>query len=185
MKSKPIIIIVITLVIGFVLGMLTSAQIRYSRLQPVRVFFSEERFRDGFYKVILPDEKQKETIDQLLSKYAKNNSTIQNDFRKKLDLLMNDFWKELGPSLTKEQLNRLKQMDQRRMDMNRQNRRNSHDSVNLRDNRRMSPRDSDDFRGSRRMPFPMGGRSPFHDRDSSRTDHDSSRLQNNKEQVIK
>jgi hypothetical protein len=171
MKSKPIIIIVITLVIGFVLGMLTSAQIRYSRLQPVRVFFSEERFRDGFYKVILPDEKQKETIDQLLSKYAKDNTSIQNDFRKKLDLLMKDFWKELEPSLSKQQLDRLKQMDQRRMEMSRQNRRNPHDSTNFRDNRRMPP--------------PMGGRPPFHDRDSSRMDRDSSRLKNNKEQVIK
>jgi hypothetical protein len=178
MKSKPIIIIVITLVIGFVLGMLTSAQIRYSRLQPVRVFFSEERFRDGFYKVILPDEKQKETIDQLLSKYAKDNTSIQNDFRKKLDLLMKDFWKELEPSLSKEQLDRLKQMDQRRMDMNRQNRRNPHDSTNFRDDRRIPPRDSDNFRDNRRMPPPMSGRPSFHDRDSSR-------LKDNKEQVIK
>lgn len=176
MKSKPIIIIIITLVIGFVLGMLTSAQIRYSRLQPVRVFFSEERFRDGFYRVILPDEKQKATIDQLLSKYAKDNSSIQNDFRKKLDLLMKDFWKDLEPSLSKEQLNRLKEMDQRRMDMIRQYRRNPHDSENFRDNRRMPPRDSDDFRGNRRMSPPMGGRPPFRDRDSNRMEHDSSSL---------
>ena len=33
MKAKPIIIIVITLVIGFVLGMLTSAQIRYQQVK--------------------------------------------------------------------------------------------------------------------------------------------------------
>ena len=39
MKARPIIIVVITLIIGFVLGMLTSAQIRYHRLKPVRVFF--------------------------------------------------------------------------------------------------------------------------------------------------
>jgi len=83
MKAKPIIIIVLTLAIGFVLGMLVSAQIRLHKLQPVRVFFSEQRFRDGFYKVIQPDEKQKETIDNILSKYAKVNSAVQNDFRKK------------------------------------------------------------------------------------------------------
>ena len=51
--------------IGFVLGMLTSAQIRFNRLKPVRVFFSEERFREGFYKIIQPDEKQKAEINQL------------------------------------------------------------------------------------------------------------------------
>ena len=173
MKAKPIIIILITLVIGFVLGMLTSAQIRYHRLKPVRVFFSEERFRNGFYEVIQPDEKQKATINQLLSKYAVVNSDIQNDFRKKMDSTMKDFWKELEPSLTKEQLARLKEMDQRRMEMVRGNRRNQHDSSNFRDNRRMQP--------------PQDGRPSFHDRDSNRMRdyRDSNRLKNNKEQVIK
>ena len=104
MKAKPVIIIVVTLAIGFVLGMLVSAQIRYHRLKPVRVFFSEQRFREGFFNVIQPDEKQKETIDQILSKYARVNSSIQNDFRKKLDLTMKDFWKEIEPVLTKDQL---------------------------------------------------------------------------------
>ena len=39
MKVKPILVIVITLIIGFVLGMLTSAQIRYNKLKPVRLYF--------------------------------------------------------------------------------------------------------------------------------------------------
>ena len=164
MKARPIIIIIITLAIGFVVGMLTSAQIRIHRLKPVRVFFSEEKFRNGFYEVIQPDEKQKETIDQLLSKFATKNSEIQNDFRKKLDSTMKEFWKELEPSLTKDQLSRLKEMDQRRMEMIRTNRRNLRDSLNFRDNRRMPP--------------PPDGRSPFHERDTNR-------LKDNKEQVVK
>jgi hypothetical protein len=173
MKAKPIIIILITLVIGFVLGMLTSAQIRYHRLKPVRVFFSEERFRNGFYEVIQPDDKQKETIGQLLTKYAVVNSDIQNDFRKKMDSTMKDFWKELEPSLTKEQLARIKEMDKRRMEMVRENRRNQHDSTNFRENKRMQPL--------------QDGRPPFHDRDSSRMRdyRDSDRLKNNKEKVVK
>jgi hypothetical protein len=173
MKAKPIIIIVITLVIGFILGMLTSAQIRYHRLKPVRVFFSEERLRTGFYEVIHPDVKQKETIDQLLSKYSGFNSEIQNDFRKKLDSTMKEFYKELEPNLTKEQLLRLKEMDKRRMEMIRENRRNPHDSINFRDNRRMMP--------------PPDRRPPYHDRDSSRQRdyRNPDRLKNNKEQVIK
>jgi ElaB/YqjD/DUF883 family membrane-anchored ribosome-binding protein len=158
MKAKPIIIVLVTLVIGFFLGMLISAQIRYHKLQPVRVFFSEQRFRDGFYNVIQPDEKQKVTIDELLSKYAKVNGTVQNDFRKRIDSVMKEFWKELEPSLTKEQLGRLKEMEKKRMDMARQGRRNPHDSTSFRDRRRMPPP-------------PEGGRPPYHEfgRDSSRT----------------
>ena len=173
MKAKPIIIIVVTLAIGFVLGMLTSAQIRFHRLKPVRVFFSEERFRNGFYEVIQPDEKQKETIDQLLSKYAGINSEIQNDFRKKMDSTMKEFWKELEPSLSKEQLSRLREMDRRRMEMIRENRRNLHDSTYFRDNRRMQ--------------LSPERRPPFHDHDFNRLrdNQDTNMLKDNKEQIVK
>jgi hypothetical protein len=160
MKAKPIIIIVITLVIGFVLGMLTSAQLRYHRLKPVRVFFSEDRFRNGFYEVIQPDEKQKQTIEQLLSKYAAINSEIQNDFRKKMDSTMKEFWKELEPTLSKDQLARLKEMEARRMEMIRENRRNPHDTAGFRNNRRMQSAPDGDRRA------------PYHDRDSDRMGND-------------
>jgi hypothetical protein len=154
LKAKPIIIIIITLAIGFVLGMLTSAQIRYHKLKPVRVFFSEERFRNGFYEVIQPDEKQKAAIDMLLSKYAAVNSEIQSDFRKKMDSTLKEFWKELEPALTKEQLVRIKAMDQRRQEMDRGVRRNHIDSIN--------------FNSNRRMQSSPDGRPPFHERDSNR-----------------
>ncbi len=85
MKAKPIIIIIVTLLIGFVLGMLTSAQIRYHKLKPVRVYFSEERFSEGFYKTIQPDDQQKAKIDLVLDKYAKINSELQSNFRIELD----------------------------------------------------------------------------------------------------
>ena len=78
MKAKPIIVVFVTLIIGFVLGMLTSAQIRYHKLKPVRVYFSEERFREGFYGAIQPDEQQKAKIDLVLDKYAKINSQLQD-----------------------------------------------------------------------------------------------------------
>ena len=70
MKTRPILLGIITLIIGFILGMLTSAQLRLHKLKPVRVYFSEERFREGFYKTIQPDEEQKAKID--LMKYVLN-----------------------------------------------------------------------------------------------------------------
>lgn len=124
MKAKPIILVFVTLLIGFVLGMLTSAQIRYHKLKPVRVFFSEERFRDGFYQAIQPDEQQKAKIDLILDKYAVIVSDLQNNFRKKLDATMKEFRKELDLNLTKEQAARLKAMDERRQEMIKQNRKN-------------------------------------------------------------
>lgn len=124
MKVKPIILVVVTLALGFVLGMLTSAQIRYHKLKPVKVFFSEDKFREGFYKTIQPDEQQKGKIDLILDKYAKINSERQENFRKEFEESMNEFRKEIDSNLTKEQISRLKEMDKRRQEMIRQDRKN-------------------------------------------------------------
>ena len=160
MKRKLILVVLVTLIIGFILGMLTSAQIRYHRLKPVRVFFSEERFRDGFFRAIQPDEKQKAKIDLVLDKYAKINSELQNNFRKDLDANMKEFRKDLDLNLTKEQLARLKEMDERRQEMIRQNRKNhENDTLSSRDGRWHNP--------SRRSP-PDGPPPPFPDHDTTR-----------------
>jgi len=122
MKTKSVLLILVTLIIGFILGMLTSAQIRYAKLKPVKVYFSEDRFRDGFYKTIEPDEQQREKIDLVLDKYARINSNLHNQFRKELDDNMIEFRKEIDSYLTKDQQARLKEMDERRRQMIRHNR---------------------------------------------------------------
>lgn len=120
MKARPVIVIILTLAIGFILGMLTSAQLRLHKLKPVRVFYSEERFREGFYKTIEPDEKQKAAIDLILEKYAKINGELQSKFRKDLEINMKDFRREIDSNLTKDQIARLKAMDEKRQQMIRQ-----------------------------------------------------------------
>src|ERR1035437_3128279 len=140
MKAKSIFVVLVTLIIGFILGMLTSAQIRYHRLKPVRVFFSEQRFRDGFYQTIQPDEQQKAKIDLILNKYGKITSQLQTNFRKELDSSMKEFRNEIDLNLTKEQLARLKDMDERRQEMIRQNRKNhENDTLNPGDDRWHDP----------------------------------------------
>jgi hypothetical protein len=137
MKTRSILVILITLIIGFVLGMLTSAQLRAHRLNPVRVFFSEERFRDGFYKAIQPDDQQKVQIEVILDKYAKINSGIQSNFRKELDESMKEFRKELDSNLTKDQISRLKDLDDKRQQMIRHNWKNrDNDTADFRRDRR-------------------------------------------------
>jgi hypothetical protein len=166
MKLRPILVIIVTLIIGFVMGMLTSAQIRYHRLKPVRVFFSEERFREGFYRAIQPDEQQKAKIEIILDKYASINSDLQNNFRRELDASMKNFRKEIDSNLTKEQRARLKEMDDRRQEIIRQNRKN-HEG------------DSLSFRNERRH-FPDERRGPDDDPSESFPNHDSTGLPDNK-----
>ena len=132
MKAKPILVVVLTLVIGFILGMLTSAQLRFNRLKPVRVYFSEERFREGFFKIIQPDEKQKAEINVIIEKYARLNGDLQNKFRKEIDSNMKALRKELDSKLTKEQIGRLREMDERREKMIKESRKNWNDSTDRR-----------------------------------------------------
>jgi hypothetical protein len=160
MKAKPILLVVVTLIIGFVLGMLTSAQIRYQKLKPVRVYFSEDRFRDGFYKTIEPNEQQKAKIDLVLSKYAKINSSFQTDFRKTFDSTMKEFRKELESNLTKDQLAKLKEMDDKRQEMFRRGMRDRENDSTL--NRGDRPHDMSG------RPTPGGSTPHLERRDSSR-----------------
>jgi hypothetical protein len=133
MKTRPILLVVIILIIGFVLGMLTSAQIRIHKMRPMRVFYSVDRFREGFYRTIQPDEKQKAKIDLILDKYAKINGETQAKFRKEFDSNLKALRKELDSNLTKEQIARLREMDKKREEMIRQNReRRETDTVNFR-----------------------------------------------------
>ncbi|MGQ9619387.1 MAG: hypothetical protein ACUVTX_00180 [Bacteroidales bacterium] len=128
MKIRPVILMILTLVIGFILGILISAQVRFHRLKPVRIFFSEERFREGFYNILQPDEKQTQVINNILSRFGKANSVFLNEFFRKSDSLMREFWKEIEPNLTKEQIERLRDLDRRRMQMIRHDRRGREDS---------------------------------------------------------
>jgi hypothetical protein len=155
LKLKPILVVLIILIIGFVLGMLTSAQMRFHRLKPVSVYFSEDRFRDGFYRTIGPDEQQKAKIDLVLDKYAKIISELQESFRKDLDASMRDFRKELDSYLTEAQIARLKDMDEKRHEMIRQNRKNhENDTSRFRNGRKHGPDGRLFPEGMKRQPFP-------------------------------
>jgi len=120
MKTKMILLFLLTLIIGFVIGWLTSTQVRLQKLKPVRMYLSDDRFREGFYKIIEPDEKQKAEIEKILDKYAKVTSELHQEIRKSIDSNMKAFRKELDSKLTREQLARLKEMDEKRQEMFRQ-----------------------------------------------------------------
>ena len=165
MKTKLVLLVISTLLIGFIIGMLTSAQIRFNKLKPVRLYFSEERFREGFYKTIQPDDKQKAEIEKILDKYAKINSELQNNFRKELDSQMKEFRKELDAKLSDEQKARLKEIDDQRQNMIRQNRRNHNDSTDNR-NMRFRNREGRPFPGDR--PGPPRERPPLPEPDTNK-----------------
>ncbi len=154
MKAKPVILVVGTLIIGFVLGMLTSAQIRLHKLKPVRFYFSQEQFRDGFYKMIEADDKQKAELDKIMDKYEVLNDNLLTDYRKGFELNVKEMQKDLDSILTKDQLAKLKEIEERRQEMFRQARRDfKKDSTNTRN---FDRRGRDMRRGPGRGPMSPG-----------------------------
>ena len=138
MRTKSIIMALITLAVGFLLGMLTSSQLRNQRLKPVRVFSSEERFKEGMYNAIQPTEEQKARIDKILDKYSILNSEAGDAFRKEFEVRMEKFRSEIDANLTPEQIVRLKELDEQRKRMTTSRRRGgrNRDNFNRFDNER-------------------------------------------------
>jgi uncharacterized membrane-anchored protein YhcB (DUF1043 family) len=158
MKARPVILVIVTLIIGIIIGMLTSAQIRLNKLRPVRFYFSHEQFREGFYKMIEADEKQKIELAKIMDKYEILNDNLLQDYRKGFESNVKAMEKELNSILTKEQTAKLKEMEERRQEMFRQARRNfDRDSV---DGRNFDRRDGDMRRRPGSMPPGVQGPPP-------------------------
>lgn len=120
MKARPVFLMIATLLIGFILGVLISAQLRHKRMRPFRIYSSEQKFEESIFRLIQPDEEQIEVIDEIISRYGREGSELSKNFRNEFDALMNNFWSELKPELTEEQLNSMDEtMKQRRDAMRR------------------------------------------------------------------
>ena len=108
MKTKSIIIIVATLIIGFVTGFLVNGQLTKGRIQNFVKQGTHEGFKLHFIEIIRPDEAQKVAIDPILDEYAvKINETLSN-FREEMKSTHDEMIKKMEPYLTGDQIERLK-----------------------------------------------------------------------------
>ena len=80
MKAKPVYLVLLVFVIGFILGMLTSAWIRNKRLKPVRMVLSEQRYIGYLSRIIEPTEDQINIFNDLVKKYGALNGELNKKF---------------------------------------------------------------------------------------------------------
>jgi len=109
-KIRTILVLAGTLIIGFVLGMLTSVQIRHAQLKKFRSFASQEGFGRWTLHVVNPTPEQKQQLMPVIKKYAEKNLELRWKYKKDFLDLMKDYKKELYPLLTPEQIQRLETM---------------------------------------------------------------------------
>ena len=116
-KIKSGICLLTTLLIGFVIGYLTSTQVKGSRIRELRTFGSPEGFKYMMEHMLELDEKQKDVIRPLVDEYAKKNFELMKNFRGEFSVLMKEFHKELTPYLTPKQIERLNDFGKRGREM--------------------------------------------------------------------
>ncbi len=104
-------------IVGFLLGMLTSAQIRNKKLEPVRTFFSEGEYVRNIARIVHPSKEQWEEFDPIIKKYGAENAKLQKTFRDGVQTNMDAFRKEIDKILTKEQRDKLKKVEEERKKM--------------------------------------------------------------------
>ncbi len=104
---KIILVLTGTLLIGFALGMLTSAQIRNAHIKKFRSFSSADRFVFWTLHILDPTPEQREKILPVIRKYAAENNKLREEYREDFIDLMKNFKKDLYPYLTDEQKQRI------------------------------------------------------------------------------
>ena len=109
-KLKNILALAGTLIIGFVLGMLTSGLIRHAQIKKFRSFASREGFGNWTIHVVNPTPEQRQKLMPVIKKYASENMELREKYRKEFMLLMKDYKKDLYPLLTPKQIQRLETM---------------------------------------------------------------------------
>ena len=107
MRIRAILTIVISLLIGFVLGFITEGQIvKRNRHKWQKLSFTE-MFENRVLHKIQPSETQKEQILPIIRTYAVKMSELRSATGQKFGELRNQMNAELQPLLTDEQYKRL------------------------------------------------------------------------------
>ena len=114
MKNKPVLIIAITLVIGFFLGFLTSGIIRNQQLKRFRSFSSAEGFKYRTLRMVEPTEEQMKDLLPVLDKFAKKSQDVRKEYAKEFRNLLKEYHSELKPLLTDEQIQKMESFSQRK-----------------------------------------------------------------------
>lgn len=113
MSKRPILLIAITLIIGFAIGFLVNGQITR---QKFKKFMNQEynmAFKHRMMEIIRPDESQVKKIEPILDEYAEKVHENLRESKENLESLHNELMEEIEPFLNERQKERLKEAQSR------------------------------------------------------------------------
>lgn len=109
MKIKAVLTILISLVLGFIIGFMVSQELIRYRTKDVQSMSSNETFKSRTYAIIEPDDQQKAFIDPVIEKYSEKLNEARGRMKKEYHDILSAFHDELRPFLNESQIKRLEE----------------------------------------------------------------------------
>lgn len=106
-KTKSMFALFFVLIIGFVLGALSSGAVRHQKGERITRMSPEEQFSEVMEKIIQPTETQKAAISQILKRKSERIASIQQQRSKEFFAVFDSFRKEMDAILTSQQKEKL------------------------------------------------------------------------------
>jgi hypothetical protein len=109
MKTKSILIVILSIIIGFVIGFFTNGLITKSKIEKFIKIGTHQGFKGKYYQIINPTEEQEENINPILDKYGQVFHQNMINMRIRMKELHDSMVMDLKPYLADDQFNRLKE----------------------------------------------------------------------------
>ncbi len=121
LKVKSSLIIIVTLIIGIVLGIILTRSFFWppSMFDKMSALRSPEGFAERFERIIDPSESQKEKIREILQFHFQKMHNQSTEFRQRFMQINDSLRAELDPILNDDQKERLDKMERRFREHNR------------------------------------------------------------------
>ena len=113
MKIKAILTIIISLLVGFSLGYITSGQVMKQEMRKRHRHSYHEMFVYKTLGIIKPSETQKDTVLPIIEEYAEKSLVLKNRVSTEFDSLMRQMSQELKPFVSEEQFRKLEENSKR------------------------------------------------------------------------
>jgi Spy/CpxP family protein refolding chaperone len=108
-KGKSIVVVFIVLIIGFIMGALTSGALRNRRIDRIRHMGPQEKFERVLYDIVKPNEEQRNKLERVFEKYAGKMASIHDEQTISIMNVMDSLRTEVNSILTGEQKERFQQ----------------------------------------------------------------------------
>lgn len=113
-RTKTSLIILITFVIGMLLGILLDRTLmRFDFHKKIARFRHPGGFIFMLERVIEPEAAQRDTLEKIIAKYSERFFEVASQSRAEMAVIMDSLRLELDPILTEEQKARIEEMRQR------------------------------------------------------------------------